>query len=113
MFTKSTSNEIIDNVCRVGVVPLSQISIFILISIISRKVYAYCNVTEYWRLWPEFLKFDPSDPKSWIRHWLSVSAPYCNIGVAQWRHVMEAMICPGIPPKVEYWQGCRILLETF
>ena len=38
MFTKSTSNEIIDNVPRVGVVQLLQISIFTLISIISCKV---------------------------------------------------------------------------
>jgi len=38
MFAKSTSNEINDNVPRVGVVQLSQISIFILISIISYKV---------------------------------------------------------------------------
>jgi len=53
MFKKSTSNEIIDNVPRVGVL-LSQISIF--------------NVTKYWRLWSEFLKLDPSDPKSCIRH---------------------------------------------
>ena len=37
MFTESTSSEIIDNVSRVGVL-LSQISIFILISIISCKV---------------------------------------------------------------------------
>ena len=67
MFTKSISNEIIDNVPRVGVL-LSQISIFTLISIVSCNVYAYCNVTKLWRLWPEFQKFDPPDPKSWIHH---------------------------------------------
>jgi len=37
MFTKSPFNEIIDNVRRVGVL-LSQISNFVLISIISCKV---------------------------------------------------------------------------
>ena len=37
MFAKSTSNELIDNVPRVGVL-LSQISIFILISIISCRL---------------------------------------------------------------------------
>ena len=31
----------------------------------SGKVQAaYCNVTRYWRLWPEFLKFEPPDPRS-------------------------------------------------
>src|SRR6218665_984257 len=45
-----------------------QFSYVILISIISCKVQAYCNVTRHLRLWPEFLKFDPPDPKSWIRH---------------------------------------------
>jgi len=51
MFTKSASKEIIYSVPRVRVL-LPQISIF--------------NVTKYWRLWPEFLKFYRPDPKSWI-----------------------------------------------
>src|SRR6218665_539619 len=72
MFAKSTSNEIINNVPSIGVL-LSQISIFILISIISCKVWASCNVTKYWRLWPEFLKLDPPDPKSWIRYCLAAT----------------------------------------
>src|SRR6218665_756016 len=58
-----------DNVPRIGVLT-SQISVFILILIISCKVLTYCNVTRYWRLWPDFFKFDPSDLKSWIRHWV-------------------------------------------
>ena len=57
MFIKSTSNEIIGNVPRGGII-LSQVSIFRQISIISCKE-AYCNVTKDWRLWSEILNLTP------------------------------------------------------
>ena len=59
MFTKSTSNEIIDNVTRVGVLQLSQISIFILISIISCKVQAYRNAKSIRGFGLNFLNLTP------------------------------------------------------
>ena len=72
MFTKSTSNEIIDSV------HIEKESYFhkFQFSYVIRKFHVglkcrptvTLQLTKHLRLWPEFLKFYPPDPKSWIRH---------------------------------------------
>ena len=62
MFTKFIFNEIIDNVPRVGVL-LSQISIFILILIISCKVQAYLTLQSFGGFGLNFLNLTPPRSK--------------------------------------------------